>query len=93
MNSSTATTVRRTSRPPRHKGGLRMVAFLEALKGALALVAAYVLISMIHRDVDFESAAENILFFFHIDPDRSLSQRSEERRVGKECRSRWSPYH
>src|SRR2546427_5155415 len=24
--------------------------------------------------------------------DRELS-RSEERRVGKECRSRWSPYH
>src|SRR2546426_2757423 len=23
----------------------------------------------------------------------SLEQRSEERRVGKECRSRWSPYH
>ena len=23
----------------------------------------------------------------------SLSGRSEERRVGKECRSRWSPYH
>src|SRR2546426_4474815 len=23
----------------------------------------------------------------------SLSIRSEERRVGKECRSRWSPYH
>ena len=22
-----------------------------------------------------------------------LPQRSEERRVGKECRSRWSPYH
>ena len=22
-----------------------------------------------------------------------LSSRSEERRVGKECRSRWSPYH
>ena len=21
------------------------------------------------------------------------NQRSEERRVGKECRSRWSPYH
>ena len=21
------------------------------------------------------------------------SERSEERRVGKECRSRWSPYH
>src|SRR3712207_9037878 len=24
---------------------------------------------------------------------RSLTKRSEERRVGKECRSRWSPYH
>ena len=23
----------------------------------------------------------------------SLNGRSEERRVGKECRSRWSPYH
>ena len=23
----------------------------------------------------------------------SAMQRSEERRVGKECRSRWSPYH
>ena len=24
---------------------------------------------------------------------KTLSERSEERRVGKECRSRWSPYH
>ena len=24
---------------------------------------------------------------------KSLDMRSEERRVGKECRSRWSPYH
>src|SRR2546422_7857769 len=24
---------------------------------------------------------------------RDLAARSEERRVGKECRSRWSPYH
>ena len=25
--------------------------------------------------------------------DAGLTTRSEERRVGKECRSRWSPYH
>src|SRR3989449_9163150 len=25
--------------------------------------------------------------------DASADPRSEERRVGKECRSRWSPYH
>ena len=27
------------------------------------------------------------------DTNDMLLQRSEERRVGKECRSRWSPYH
>ena len=25
--------------------------------------------------------------------DERVPSRSEERRVGKECRSRWSPYH
>src|SRR2546430_4156094 len=30
---------------------------------------------------------ENLVFY------NELRQRSEERRVGKECRSRWSPYH
>ena len=30
----------------------------------------------------------------HSQTDKILQQiRSEERRVGKECRSRWSPYH
>ena len=29
-----------------------------------------------------------------VDPELSQKdRRSEERRVGKECRSRWSPYH
>ena len=32
----------------------------------------------------------NFLEPFHIESDYG---RSEERRVGKECRSRWSPYH
>ena len=27
------------------------------------------------------------------DVDDAIVKRSEERRVGKECRSRWSPYH
>ena len=34
---------------------------------------------------------------YHLTPDRMgiirKPTRSEERRVGKECRSRWSPYH
>src|SRR3712207_9038576 len=29
----------------------------------------------------------------HPDADVIVPPRSEERRVGKECRSRWSPYH
>ena len=28
-----------------------------------------------------------------VDPLDAAAVRSEERRVGKECRSRWSPYH
>src|SRR6266404_8843223 len=28
-----------------------------------------------------------------IDAEKFAEPRSEERRVGKECRSRWSPYH
>ena len=27
------------------------------------------------------------------DAEEIVQERSEERRVGKECRSRWSPYH
>ena len=30
---------------------------------------------------------------WHNDPKGTIFYRSEERRVGKECRSRWSPYH
>ena len=34
--------------------------------------------------------ADKLIPYGDVD-DRSI--RSEERRVGKECRSRWSPYH
>src|SRR5260370_31841610 len=38
---------------------------------------------------------KNLLFFFAQSGGTRPGQffRSEERRVGKECRSRWSPYH
>ena len=57
-----------------HRTGLRTVAFVEALKGVLALLAAYFLVRMIRHDVDFEEAAEHILFFFHISPHHHLSR-------------------
>ena len=34
-----------------------------------------------------------VAFFFASFADTTIIWRSEERRVGKECRSRWSPYH
>ena len=34
-----------------------------------------------------------LLAGFVDEDDRTITLRSEERRVGKECRSRWSPYH
>ena len=43
---------------------------------------------------------EDKLSFYNIDfhsndpnGEKFYAERSEERRVGKECRSRWSPYH
>ena len=37
---------------------------------------------------------ENLKIVGEADTGRlALQLRSEERRVGKECRSRWSPYH
>ena len=38
----------------------------------------------------FSGGALALLFQILLAPDH---RRSEERRVGKECRSRWSPYH
>ena len=38
--------------------------------------------------------AEAVIEEIGYDPERDIENpRSEERRVGKECRSRWSPYH
>src|SRR2546430_12950835 len=47
---------------------------------------------------DFESATAKYRRILEQYPNQpgvhyQLGQRSEERRVGKECRSRWSPYH
>ncbi len=73
MSSITTTHDRKVMQRRAHRAGLRTVALVEALKGVLALIGAYVFIRMIRHDVDFEEAAEHILFFFHINPSRHLS--------------------
>ena len=39
------------------------------------------------------SATHRIDGFIFVEQGSRFLKRSEERRVGKECRSRWSPYH
>ena len=66
------------------------------LDGMLDLVpAARVAHIGLYRDHDTLEAVE---YFFKAPSDLAerlviVVDRSEERRVGKECRSRWSPYH
>src|SRR5260221_2813372 len=42
---------------------------------------------------DYRAAADHFLRIRTVAPTSAIRERSEERRVGKECRSRWSPYH
>src|SRR2546426_9711382 len=48
-----------------------------------------------HRDLDLvlKDYDKGRGFFLYTGRGPSGPMRSEERRVGKECRSRWSPYH
>ena len=45
------------------------------------------------RHLDVWWGDERFLPTGHPDRNETAARRSEERRVGKECRSRWSPYH
>ena len=40
-----------------------------------------------------DAGGTNFVFSAIQGNNEMISPRSEERRVGKECRSRWSPYH
>src|SRR3712207_5640345 len=45
-------------------------------------------------EVMADAGLDDILISYNILGEEKLNRlRSEERRVGKECRSRWSPYH
>ena len=41
----------------------------------------------------YEKYLQNLTLYAGLGHAQRIAERSEERRVGKECRSRWSPYH
>ena len=47
----------------------------------------------IRVDGDDKRAFEDFCSQVGMNTTVAINMRSEERRVGKECRSRWSPYH
>src|SRR3989449_5919888 len=57
----------------------------------------FMIMALIYRNVPRKKANELLLLGERWDAQQALAagivNRSEERRVGKECRSRWSPYH
>src|ERR1017187_7548706 len=61
--------------------GLRIVAF----QGARQLIGQFCFV--VHRPAPRGHQRRELPGL------RTIELRSEERRVGKECRSRWSPYH
>src|ERR1035441_9035613 len=56
-----------------HRKGLRTVSILEAAKGVLVLLVAFGFAEIIHLHIDLEDAAQNLLTFLQIDPDRRIS--------------------
>ena len=59
---------------------------------ALGMIETKGLVSSIEA-ADAMVKAANVTLIGKVHVGGGLVTRSEERRVGKECRSRWSPYH
>src|ERR1051326_4170036 len=67
------------------------------LSAALLWTVVLLLFQPVHAPINLPWPLLALLFFaserFVVDLEVRQQTRSEERRVGKECRSRWSPYH
>src|SRR5256884_9378107 len=80
--------------------------WMVMLTGPLGLIGAVPALLIFHQPFGFNAILgliglsgilmRNTLILIgqiHSNEAQGLDPRSEERRVGKECRSRWSPYH
>ena len=73
----------------------RIAKLTKAQRMALEMTAEAVHTDMVQsQEIPFDTGnLQNTQTFVDYSDSASGKVRSEERRVGKECRSRWSPYH
>src|SRR5260370_42620615 len=77
-----------------HLGNVVQHFFVPGLHRQLMIVAeAAVDVEMLHHVSQVIAIRLHPRARCHSDLEGKAALRSEERRVGKECRSRWSPYH
>src|SRR5258706_14245656 len=70
----------------------RFILFCDDLSFELSEAAGYKALKVV-LDGSIAATSENLLIYATSNRRHLMPERSEERRVGKECRSRWSPYH
>src|SRR2546427_10778275 len=83
-----------------------LLAFIAAIAPGLRAISPHLVadphpsrgsLLRIYRDTRFSRDKTpyktNAGLFFALEAEKDAEARSEERRVGTECRSRWSPYH
>ena len=83
------------------RGGLRLdkaLSDLTELSRSLAneqIKAGQVLVNGQAKKAKYTVQEGDVVTYHVPEPEvlEYVAERSEERRVGKECRSRWSPYH
>ena len=72
---------------------VRLSLFWRLVLGSLAIVLVVAGVNIYALTQLRQLTALNSELVSRHYPAIESSRRSEERRVGKECRSRWSPYH
>ena len=70
----------------------------KSIKENKAIVINETAINYIHiqktkKNISLKIDQQGLIISTPFHTPQSYIERSEERRVGKECRSRWSPYH
>ena len=80
--------------PSYRKASIQYSSFLNAT--GVLLCSVELLPGKMEKGISEFIAQQQQIFrygFTETEIERAKKVRSEERRVGKECRSRWSPYH